>query len=232
MVYKWSKFVRSQLTGPCLLCGDHCRTGDALALCEGCRTDLPATGRHCPGCGQPQDSDQHCGACQQQSPPFEHTIAPWLYAPPLDRLVLQLKTPAAPPSARTLGGLLARHIQTSNAALPDLIVPVPLHATRLRERGFNQAGLLASTLARSLNLPWQPDLLLKIKESADQRRLDRKERRRNLRDCFSCRPLPAGCHIALVDDVVTTGATAWAASQALRRAGADRVHVWALARTP
>lgn len=232
MVYKWLTSIQSSLTGPCLLCGGRCTLPDGLALCDGCRNLLPATGRHCPNCAQPQTSDARCGPCQRHPPPFERAIAPWLYAPPLDRLVLQLKTSAAGPCAHALGGLLARHLAASGCELPDLIVPVPLHARRLRERGFNQAAMLARVLARKLGVPWRADVLLKPHESADQRQLDKRQRRRNLRGCFTCRPLPTGCHVALVDDVVTTGATAWAGSEALRRAGAARVAVWALARTP
>lgn len=233
MVYKWIDTIQSRLPGICLLCGAHCPAGgDGLELCAACREDLPACGRHCPSCGQPQPSDARCGPCQRQPPPYTHTVAPWLYAPPLDQLVLRLKTPAAPAPARTLGRLLAAQIRARGDSLPALLIPVPLHAVRLRERGFNQAALLTRQLAASLALPWRADLLIKSRESADQRRLDRRQRRRNLRGCFSCRPLPGGCHVALVDDVVTTGATAWAASEALHQAGAGRVDVWALARTP
>jgi ComF family protein len=102
----------------------------------------------------------------------------------------------------------------------------------LRERGFNQAALIARQLSTALRIPWRSQLLHKHRESADQRGLDRRQRRRNLRGCFSCHALPGGCHVALVDNVMTTGATAWEATLALRRAGAAKVDVWTLARTP
>lgn len=229
MVYKWVDSLLSALPGRCLLCGGRCA---ALDLCPACLSSLPRATRPCPACAQPLTADQLCGHCRRQPPPYARTRAPWLYGPPLDGLILQLKTPAAPAPARTLGRLLARQIRADDLPLPQLLIPVPLHRQRLRERGFNQAALLARQLAAALDLPWRADLLHKPRESADQRGLDRRQRRRNLRGCFDCRPLPPGCHVALVDDVVTTGATAWEATAALQRAGAGRVEVWALARTP
>jgi ComF family protein len=233
MVYKWIDYIQSHLPGHCLLCGAQTGRGTGgLDLCPTCRDSLPRVLQPCRACGQPLASDGLCGHCQRQPPPYQRTSAPWLYAAPLDSLILQLKTTAALAPARTLGRLLGRQLRDTGAELPQLLIPVPLHSRRLRERGFNQAALLTRQLAAELALPWRADLLSKVRESADQRGLDRRQRRRNLRGCFSCRSLPAGCHVALVDDVVTTGATAWAASDALRRAGAGRVDVWALARTP
>lgn len=231
MVYKWLSIIQNSLPGYCLLCGDHCRAGSGLDLCIPCRDALPRNPRPCRHCGQPLVQGAVCGHCQRQPPPFAHTIAPWLYAPPLDSLILRLKTSAAMAPARTLGHLLTTQVQAA-APLPQLLIPVPLHPLRLRERGFNQAALLSRYLAGSLNLPWRPDLLEKVRESADQRGLDRRARQRNLRGCFRSRPLPPGCHVALVDDVVTTGATAWEATRALQQAGAGQVDIWALARTP
>jgi len=232
MVYKWLDIIHRLHAGSCLLCGGHCPPRDGLDLCPACRDALPRNHHPCPACGQPQVDDRLCGHCQRQAPPFARTLAPWLYAPPLDGLVLRLKGNTAPAPARTLGRLLAAHIAPRPEPLPQLLIPMPLHPRRLRERGFNQATLLARQLGGALDLPWHPGLLAKVRESADQRGLDRRARRRNLHGCFACRPLPPHSHVALVDDVVTTGATAWEASRALRRAGAERVEIWALARTP
>lgn len=234
MVYKWLDFIQSRLPGRCLLCGGRCQVPDpwALDLCDGCRRDLPVNHHACVQCGEPLGSGDHCGHCRREPPPFARTIAPWLYAPPLDGLVLQLKGPGGTAPARTLGRLLAKHLQETDTPRPDLLVPVPLHRKRLRERGFNQAALLCRQLSAVLAIPWRADLLHKIREGVDQRGLNRRQRRRNLRASFRCDPLPAGCRVALIDDVVTTGATAWEASRVLRAAGAASVEVWALARTP
>jgi ComF family protein len=232
MVYKWLDIIQTWLPGWCLLCGAASSGGTGLDLCDGCRQSLPRNQTACARCAQPLARPGICGRCQRQPPPFAGSLAPWVYGPPLDELVLRLKGPAGMAPARTLGRLLAAELRTLNLPAPDLLIPVPLHRDRLRQRGFNQAALLARQLSAGLDIPWYPNLLRKTRESADQRGLNRQQRQRNLRGCFTCRPLPADCHVALVDDVITTGATAWEASRALQAAGAAQVEVWSIARTP
>lgn len=233
MVYSWIDSIRFRLPGSCLLCGAHCAGRSGLDLCPGCLADLPRNTWPCPRCAEPATlPGQLCGHCQRRPPPCDRVIAPWRYEAPLDGLVLRLKSPHGIVAARTLGRLLADHLQHGTGARPDLILPIPLHASRLRERGFNQAALLARQLSRRLGIPWRAGVLEKVRQTEDQRGLDRKARRKNLRGSFHCRGLPAGCHVALVDDVVTTGATSEEAARTLKRAGAGQVEVWALARTP
>lgn len=233
MVYRWIDIIQSRIAGHCLLCSGHCPPGNGLDLCPDCRHDLPANQHPCPACGEPGTADgQLCGHCQRQPPASDRTIAPWLYAPPLDGLILRMKSPAGISAARTLGKLLARELDRQTLPAPQLLLPIPLHPSRLRERGFNQAALLAKQLSARLGIPWDARLLTKTRQSEDQRGLDRRSRQRNLRDSFSCAALPPGCHVALVDDVITTGATSNEAAKTLKRAGAAKVEVWALARTP
>lgn len=232
MVYKWLDIIQRWLPGWCLLCGARCPAGQGVDLCSRCHDGLPGNRPACPHCAQPLPSPGVCGHCQRQPPPYRSSFAPWRYEAPLDRLILRLKTPAGLAVARTLGCLLTEQVRAADLPRPDLLLPVPLHRQRLQERGFNQAALITRQLSGGLQLPWRSDLLLKHRESADQRGLGRRQRRRNLRGCFFSAPLPRGCHVALVDDVITTGATAWEATAALRRAGAGRVDVWSLARTP
>lgn len=240
MVYKWFDIIHSWLPGRCLLCGDRCPAGKAmpfgfgLDLCPGCRRDLPRNVHPCPACGEPLGVDDRlfCGRCQRRPPPCDRTVAPLLYAPPLDGLILRMKSSAGIVTARTLGRLLASHLAEQTVELPQLLVPIPLHPARLRERGFNQAALLARQLSHDLNIPWDAGILKKTRQTADQRGLDRATRQRNLRDSFASKPLARGMHLAVIDDVVTTGATAREAARTLKRAGAGRVDVWALARTP
>ena len=121
----------------------------------------------------------------------------------------------------------------AGAERPQALVPVPLHTGRLRERGYDQALELTRPLARRLGLPLRDDLLRRARATAAQSTLDAGQRRRNLRGAFAVRghcALPA--HVALVDDVMTTGATAHAAASALLRAGVARVDVWVCARVP
>lgn len=115
---------------------------------------------------------------------------------------------------------------------PDLLVPLPLHPQRLKERGFNQALEIAKPLAKRLNVPLENNLLLRIRDTEHQARLSEKARHRNMRRAFSTTRQLDGMHIALIDDVLTTGASLDAAAHALKQAGARRVDAWVIARTP
>lgn len=233
MVYRWMNIVHRHLPGNCLLCGARCPPEAALDLCPGCLADLPRNVQACPRCAEPATTTgQLCGHCQDKPSPCDQVVAPWRYEAPLDGLILRLKSAHGIATANTLGRLLADHLDQRRDGRPDLILPIPLHPARLRERGFNQAGLLARQISGQLGIPWQAGLLEKVRQTEDQRGLDRKARRKNLRGSFDCKELPSGCHVALVDDVVTTGATSQEAARTLKRAGAGRVEVWALARTP
>lgn len=150
---------------------------------------------------------------------------------PLDRLLPRAKFHGDLPSTRLLGRLMAREL--ADAARPQVLVPVPLHRDRLRRRGYDQALELARPLARALALPLRDDLLRRVRATAPQSRLASPQRRRNLRGAFAVSTSGAlPMHVALVDDVMTTGATVEAAVTALRRAGVARVDVWVCARVP
>jgi ComF family protein len=158
--------------------------------------------------------------------------APYLYAPPADWLIGQLKFRAHLAHGRVLGALLADHLAGLDGPLPDLIVPMPLHRSRLRERGFNQAIELARPVGRRLGIPLAADLVERVRPGQAQSSLHKSRRQQNVRGAFALRrPLDAW-HVAIVDDVLTTGASAGELAATLRRAGAERVEVWVVARTP
>ncbi|WP_263144476.1 ComF family protein [Pseudomonas sp. RIT-PI-AD] len=221
----------------CQLCGaqaDHPRA----PICNGCQADLPWLRASCQVCALPLPvAGQTCGACLKRPPAFARVEAPWRYGFPLDSLITRFKHQADWPHGRLLGELLAEHLRHAfdeHLPRPDLLLPVPLAAGRLRQRGFNQAEMLAGWLARELALPVERQWLHRERETPAQQGLDGAARRRNLRQAFalSARAAAAGRHLALVDDVLTTGATAEALARLLRRAGAARVDVYCLARTP
>jgi ComF family protein len=214
----------------CLLCGDP---GDAgRDLCAACRASLPWNRAACARCALPLPASAPvCGACLRQPPPVEATQAVFVYGFPVDRLLPRLKFHGGLAAGRLLAQLAADGF--AHAQRPDALVPVPLHRARLRQRGYDQALELARPLARQLGLSLRTDLLRRIRATAPQSRLDAAARRRNLHDAFNVRsqaPLPA--HVALFDDVMTTGATLHAAARALRRAGVARVDAWVCARVP
>lgn len=159
------------------------------------------------------------------------TYAPFIYHFPLDRLVPRFKFHDDLAAGRLLAELMIEGL--ADTPLPQALVPVPLHASRLRQRGYDQALELARPLARHLQLPLLADALLRVRATAPQSELDAAARRRNLRQAFRVLPgaaLPV--HVALVDDVMTTGTTLRAAAQTLARAGVERVDAWVCARAP
>ena len=211
----------------CMVCGE---TGqDGRDLCRACHAALPWQGPACLRCALPLPVPGTCGACLQHPPPLTMTHAAFDYAFPLDRLLPRLKFHRDFASGRVLAQAMADRC----AALtrPDALLPLPLHRGRLRKRGYDQALELARPLARALDLPLMDGVLMRSKQTSAQSRLDADARKRNLRGAFrivGCTPLPA--HIALVDDVMTTGATLHAAARALLQAGAWRVDAWVCAR--
>lgn len=186
-------------------------------------------GTACPRCALPAPGGEICGRCLAQPPSFDRTIAVWRYAPYADHLVRALKYRGE----LALATLFAEALAMRVASLPqvDTIVPMPLHRTRLAERGFNQALEIARPLARRLRIPIAHRLVRRTRVTADQTDLSPAERARNVRGAFGCERDLAGRRIAVVDDVMTTGATLDELAAALKRAGAEWVESWVVART-
>jgi len=238
-VYDCIRFVQALLYPPtCLLCGAPGH--DGLDLCPGCLHALPWNSAACAICAAPLTlpassagggGEPHvCGQCLNHPPPFDTALAPLLYRPPLDWLVQGFKFNQRLPPGRLLGELLRRHLTEHVVTMPELIVPVPLHPARLRERGYNQALELARPLARQFGIPLAHGLAQRVRATATQSLLPAEERRRNVRGAFALnRPLAAR-HVAIVDDVIATCSTVGELARVLRRAGAERIEVWAVAR--
>jgi len=228
----WQGVQRILLPPHCLLCDQ--RSDGVGDLCSGCRADLQRNRICCPRCALPlQTPAPLCGECLQSEPPFAAAFAPFVYAHPFDLLVTKLKFGRSLAAGRVLAGLW---LAAANElpALPQMLVPVPLHPDRLRERGYNQALELARPLARALRVPLKAKLLERTRATPAQTNLDAKTRRRNMRGAFAINAadLPPTAHVALIDDVMTTGATLRECARVLKRAGVARVDVWALARAP
>ena len=214
-------------SGPCVLC---LAEAGSDRVCEACSRSLPRPGAACPRCALPLPAAQACGSCLAHPPAFDATVAAFEYRFPIDRLVQRFKFAGDLAIGRWLGECLAQAVAIERR--PDILVAAPIGRARLRERGFNQALELARAVARAHRLPIDPGLVAKVCDTPPQQGLTRSERRANLRDAFRVRGSISGAHIAIVDDVMTTGATAEAMARALRGAGAGRVVAWVLARTP
>lgn len=238
--------ARSALPQSCALCAAP--SGAAL-LCEACERALPHLGAACPRCALPSSRATLCAACLRDPPPFDAATAAWIYAWPADRLLQEFKYGGRLALAEPLGEALARACRrdrdaradagpdggadggTSQRAWPDVLVAIPLTPARQRGRGFNQAQEIARSLGAELALPvarW----LERVRDAPPQAAQGVRGRRGSVRGVFVADPRVAGASVAIVDDVMTTGATLAAAAAALRAAGARRIEAWAVARTP
>ncbi|MCB1560745.1 MAG: ComF family protein [Xanthomonadales bacterium] len=224
-------FARVVLPPRCLLCTRPGTGG--RDLCLACHQDLPFNRSACARCGIPLPTPaKACGACLKRLPPFDVTHAVFRYGAPVDSLLMRHKFHGDLAAGRVLGELFADELSTLSGSV-DTLLPVPLHPKRLGERGYNQSLELARPLARRSGLPLLVDGLRRQNATTPQTGLDRKARQQNLRGAFAWkggRPPPG--RIALIDDTMTTGSTVAECTRMLKRAGAEHVEVWVLARVP
>jgi ComF family protein len=206
-----------------------CAEASRAGLCAVCSAALARVTDPCARCGLARP----VASCPRRARSWrvERVLAPFVYAPPLDAYVHALKYRGARRLGRTLALALVEHVSAA-AHDVDALVPVPLHPRRFRERGFNQATEIAHTLGRALE---RPVLLARIRRRGAQGAQTGRgaaERLENVAAAFAVERDLAGARLAIVDDVLTTGATVNALAAALRAAGAERCDVWAVARTP
>lgn len=205
-----------------------------LDLCRACFNELPGNVSCCYRCAEHFETSvsapQLCGRCLKNPPVFDETHAPFLYGDALRFLITQLKFNRQFKNARLLGTLLARHL-AENVELPECIVPVPLHRNRYRERGFNQSIEIARHLSEQLALPLDLRGCMRSRDTGHQTGLPAKQRRKNMRHAFTIVQPPPYRHAAIVDDVMTTGATVAALASALKNHGVNRVDIWVCARS-
>jgi ComF family protein len=221
------KRVWNRMPHTCLLCG---AAAGAQRLCGGCIADLPRHSQpHCPRCALPTPAGQLCGTCLKRPPAFERTLAAFSYDFPVDRLVQGLKYNGRLAIAPALGEFLAQHVEP--LAPPDLLIPMPLHPARIRQRGFNHATEIGRSVAKHLNLPLDIDTCQRVRDTPPQVGLAYDQRRSNVRGAFVCRDSVCGKRIAIIDDVMTTGTSLNELSNTLKQAGACEVEAWVVART-
>lgn len=239
--------------GNCLLCSAD--TSRPMDLCLDCEKDLPVNNQSCIRCSMPLShiplssihlppnhsiadhlADDHqineytCSACISHSPSFDRCLAPLRYEFPVSSLISRYKYQGHFCSGAVLADILL--VELFKNKKPDLIVPVPLHWQRQFFRGFNQSQWLSQYLGRRLNIYVDAHLLKRCRNTPPQQGLKRTQRQKNLKGAFQVNTPVEGQHIALVDDVVTTGSTVSELSQLLKKAGATKVEIWCLARTP
>ena len=233
MVYQWLHNTQ-MLAYParCVLC-DAPGAGD-MDLCLACRSNLPVQTHACERCALTLPGDDTvvlCPACQKKPPAFSSAWSLLRYEQPVDWLITQLKFHARLSHGRLLAQLMSERLTSSpEYEPPQALVPVPLHIRRWRERGFNQATEIAKPLGRALCLPVLPHAAQLVMDTAHQADLPAAKRQANVRRAFTASSGLQLRHVAIVDDVVTTGATATALALALKQAGVERVQLWCAAR--
>ncbi|MBT9613043.1 MAG: ComF family protein [Burkholderiales bacterium] len=224
-------FLNSRLTfrqalfrQDCLLCA---APSGAQMLCPACHASLPHIAHACPRCAAPSVG-QVCGECLKHPPAFDRTRAALEYAFPTDKLIQALKYGGQLALAKLLGELLTEAV--ADQPRPETILPMPLHPARLKMRGFNQALEIAKVIAKQRNIPLAPGLAQRIADTTPQASLPIGARHTNVKGAFACNKDLRGQSIAVVDDVMTSGATLHELAKILKRAGAAQVDVWVVAR--
>ena len=233
MLNYFSQLMDWILPVTCVFCGQKTLSSQPN-ICSACVADLPWIKHACLRCGLPLPEEGFiCGICLKRPPPYSRLQALFHYQFPVDQLILRLKFHQQLIYAQLLGHLLAercRRYYTTVANPPAMLIPVPLHPKRLRQRGFNQAVELAKPLSHALKIPIGYGIVKRIKFTQAQMDLPLNERAHNVKDAFSIHSkLPS--HVAIIDDVVTTGHTIKALCKILRAAGVKQIDVWCVART-
>lgn len=222
--------------GECAVCGLASRR--TLDLCEYCENRLPRIAHSCHCCGQQLSSDNTltiCGNCLVKPKKYDRLYSLFQYSEPINHLITAIKFSSQLHYARLLGTLFIHKITSDwyeNQPLPNCIIPVPLHPTRLQERGFNQSLEIARPISKGLKIPLLSHACYRIKATKAQSELPAKKRYDNVKNAFSIKNVLEKKHIAILDDVVTTSHTVNELSHILKLNGAEKIDIWCCGRTP
>jgi ComF family protein len=218
----------------CYLCQSY-HADKMLGLCSLCYEDLPWAIHACRSCGEPipKNHTEICGTCIQYPPPITRIISATWYQFPIKEMIHQFKFNSIQSNAMLLSTLLSDKIKSNyiHDSKPEALLAVPLSINRLKNRGFNQANLLAKQLGKTLKIPVNLSLIKKTKETATQHSLNQKERMQNLKNAFTISE-HSWKHVALIDDIITTNSTMLTLAHLLKKSGVARVDAWSIAKTP
>jgi len=232
MVNNWRNIIQDYLLPPtCILCGDS--GFDSQDICQPCYKDIQRNIHCCYRCAEifetANSTPQLCGYCLSHTVAFDETHAPFIHQGIVRFLIASLKFKRQYKNARLLGSLLANHLEKT-AELPDLIIPTPLHPLRYKERSFNQSFEISKTVARQLKLTIDNKSCIRQRDTQHQTTLSAKQRHQNIKNAFKViKPIIAD-HVAIIDDVMTTGSTANELARTLKKSGVARIDVWVCAR--
>lgn len=213
----------------CILCRNP---SDTLQdLCLPCKNELPYLLFACPHCAKPSAQNTPCLSCSNA--PYDRTHALFLYEVPATTLIMNLKFGHALMNARILGELFLEKIQSDwyrDKPLPEAIIPMPMHPKRLQERGYNQAIEIARPIAKTLHLPLELTACQRLKHTAAQATLQAEQRGQNIKNAFGIIKKLSYRHVAVIDDVITTGQTMTEFCRILKQAGVQTIDAWCCAR--
>lgn len=233
MVHGCTKNNHASSTGGlCYLCNSPIRMSDSL-LCSHCSQDLPLNNNACPVCANPGENGYICASClQTQAPSIQKIYCAFRYEYPVSQLIRSMKFSSRLDVIAFLGRRMAKLAILEKVSLPDCFIPVPLHFSRLKERGYNQSLELARIVANETGGLVDHAICRRTQNTATQTGLNARQRKRNIKGVFdiNSRTVSRYRHVVIVDDVVTTGSTVYELARILRKAGIAQVDVWACAR--
>lgn len=218
----------------CILCGYHAL--DYRDLCHACLSELPFMLHACIRCAKPLfhvKQNTTCGYCLNQAPIYDRTYALFLYEPPITQIIMNLKFGQALINARMMGELLSDkivHAWYHEQSLPEAIIPMPLHPKRMKQRGYNQAVEIARPIAKILKLPLETSRCQRIINTSAQATLTALARKENVKNAFLMTEKLPYQHVAVIDDVITTGHTMTEFCRTLKHSGVNVIDVWCCAR--
>ena len=225
----WTNFQQLLFSAPdCIACKTI--KSQKSGFCSGCYQDLPHISHGCLRCGVAVSAERQC-ACKDEDWPFSVCIAACAYAFPVDALISQLKNQHKLSISEPLGLLIAKQIQRQRIELPELLIPVPTSTQRLQQRGFNQAVEIAKVIGKQLSIPVDYTSVTRGKQSSVQKNLNKQQRSHNVDSAFILTKPISAQRVAIIDDVITTGATTKAIAYLLRENGIKDIQSWAVART-
>ncbi|MFT7468054.1 MAG: ComF family protein [Candidatus Pseudothioglobus sp.] len=229
--------------GRCILC--RAQSNRPMDLCCACEADLPRIHSPCRQCGlsvlgNAPGREHYCAPCLVNPPPYDRSFSAFKYASPVRQLITEFKQHRQLVVGEMLSQVLARRFQQNlleqahqrHQTTPDILIPMPLHPSRMKSRGFNQAELIAQVVGRQTGITCDTRRCHRVKQTEDQKGLTAADRRTNIRGAFSVVQPLHGEYIVIVDDVMTTAATVSELARCLRRAGAGTIEILTLARTP
>jgi len=240
------KLLSTLFPSRCLLCQKTVVAqldNENIEICPDCLRQLPYNENSCRQCALPLAIDLEeevlCGRCMKNPPAFDYSYSPLRYEGDIVRLVHQLKFNEKITVSRSLSEIMLKYLSIkmaeqgeSHSNSPDCLLPVPLHNSRLRQRGFNQSIELARVVAKQLNIPIEFDAISRRRSTTSQMGLDAKQRRKNIKGAFLVVKEVSARHVLIIDDVMTTGSTVDELARTLKKSGVEKVGVLSFSRAP